>query len=641
MNDDVKNLLNNMLKAIDCEREEERTRHIDEIKNLSGEGREKKGRCLVNLKKKKIMRTITGDILYMFRKRDKKNLPNLEFTVGDELVISQYDPLDNMNPTGIVYEIGNNYIVVASSVNIVGGGARPYRLDLFVSDLTYTRMTKALISAKSNKVLNLSAILSGTYNTSTVYEDVSCCILNEVQKKAVSYAVNTNGFYIIQGPPGTGKTYTAAVLVKSLVSKGKRLLLSADSNAAVDNLIRKCLDIGITPLRIGHPIRVNDDLKKYTLDYLVLKHIKFKDVVNLEIEIENLKEKLKEKNKPKDSELRGYSYLEIMELASSGRSSRGLSKRTIQTIKPYIKLKLKIDKLYEEIKNIRNEIVKDIISRASVVAATNSTCGSDLMMYSHFDYNIVDEASQASMPSTLIPIQKADRFVLIGDHYQLPPVVISEKAKEMGLDISLMDMLSKLYPYNLIMLSKQYRMNETIMNLVSSMFYDSKLDADDEIKSQKLLLKGKIDFSLQSDVNVIDVKGIEKINSDSKSYYNDYECKYVKLVLSQLLDLGVEKSNIGIITPYKAQVMKLKELVETVEVDTVDAFQGREKDVIIISFVRSNDLDKIGFLADKRRLNVAISRARKKLILIGNVSLLKTNFLFSNLFERISICSGK
>lgn len=633
MSDDVKKLLNNLLVAIDCERQEERERHIEEIKKLTGRQREEKGRALVNLRKKKLMRTITGDTLYLFRKRDKSDLPNLEFSVGDELVISWYDPLDNANPSGIVYEVGSNYIIISTSANIEGAGVRPYRLDLFVNDLTYSRMTAALSSAKSKQSSELQTILEGSYYAFSNPSNLTDAVLNEVQKKAVSGAFTSNGFYVVQGPPGTGKTYTASILIKHLVKSGKKVLISADSNAAVDNLIKKSLEQGIRPLRIGHPIRVNDDLKQYTLDYAVVRHAKFNEVKYLEKDIEFLKEKLKEKEKPSRDKLRGYTYGEIMELIEAGKTGRGISKRTLYDMKPYAKIKVKIDKLYEEIKKVRLEIVKELVAGASVIAATNSTCASEVLLSTHFDCSIVDEASQASIPSTLIPIQKADRFILIGDHYQLPPVVISEKAKELGLDKSLMDYIAQLYPYQMTMLTKQYRMNQSIMDIVSSMFYQGKLVADQTVVSRKLDI---LPVNLAKEIEIINVKGRECINADSRSYYNDEEKDKLIEIVRLYLGKGIEPDDMAVITPYRAQVKKLRAELLDVEVDTVDAFQGREKDLIIISFVRSNTDGRIGFLADMRRLNVAISRAKKKVILIGDIDLLKTNEVFKTLFKRIS-----
>ncbi len=630
MEENVKTLLNNMLLAIECEREEERTRHIEEIKRLSPYQREQKGRALVNLRVKKLGRTLTGDLLYLFRKKSKEKFPSLEISVGDELVISQYDPLDVTNPTGIVYEIASDSIVISTPITIEKAGVRPFRLDLFVSDLTYARMTEALTRLKTDKNSYIRQILSGSYYPVSSLVDIEAKELNEVQKLAASYAMSANGFYTVQGPPGTGKTFMAAVLIKNLINSGKKVLISADSNAAVDNLMRKCLDIGLLPLRIGHPIRVNDDLKQYTLDYSVIRHERFQEVKLIESDIEALKERLKEKEKPTQDKLRGHSYAEILELISSGHSSRGLSRRTLHSMKPYVKLRVKIDNLYEKIKEVKDDVVRELISQSPIIAATNSTAGSQLLSYTNFDFAVVDEASQASMPSTIIPIQKADRFVLVGDHYQLPPVVISEKARNLGLDISLMDRLVSLYPYQMMRLKKQYRMNDKIMNLVSSVFYEDSLLADEEVLNRRLLVEDSDEV-----ISIIDVKGVERINADSKSYYNEAEIKTVKTVLDEYISLGVSVKDIGVITPYRAQVKALRELNTEVEIDTVDAFQGREKDMIIISFVRSNERDSIGFLSDIRRLNVAISRARKKLILIGNIDLLRKHEIFSRVFEGI------
>ncbi len=635
MEKEVKDLLNSLLQAIECEREEERVRHTEEIKRLSPYMREAKGRALINLKKRKPEMTLTGDYLYTFYKKDKSDFPETEIGVGDQVVISQYDPLDASNPNAIVYEVGKNYIKIQTSHTIKGVN-RPYRMDLFVNDLTYQRMEQALSLAKSPASTFIQKILSGDYFANTKNSEKSDYFneLNSKQKEGLSYSLSCNGFYSVQGPPGTGKTYMAARIIKALVDSGKKVLISADSNAAVDNILKKCLEVDLDVVRVGHPIRVNSNLKPYTLDYRVVYHALFENVHEYEKEIEKTKDRLRELEKPSQKILRGLSYQEVMDLIEKNQSARGLSKRTLRSMKPYVKTALKIEKLYEKIKEVKEEISFEIMSNASIIAATNSTCASEIMENMHFDFSVVDEASQASIPSTLIPILKADRFILIGDHFQLPPVVISRDAVDKGLDNSLMNYLAQKYPYQICMLERQYRMNTEISDLVSKLFYSSKLIADESVKNRHLEIKNKPNVNNKA-LEFINVDGKEILKTDSKSYYNMDEVEKCKKIVDEYIDAGIEKDDIAIITPYRAQVEQLRKIISDIEIDTVDAFQGREKDLVIISSVRANDENILGFLTDKRRLNVSISRAKKKLILLGSKKALTTNSLYKTLIKSI------
>ncbi len=632
---EVKDLLNSLLQAIECERDEERQRHINEIKSLSPYLREMKGRALINLKKRKVEMTLTGDYLYTFYKKDKSDLPELEISTGDQVVISQYDPLDSMNPTGIVYEVGNNYIKIQTGI-LIKGVNRPYRVDLFVNDLTYQRMEQAISLAKSSSNSFIQEILSGKYyaNTKSYENEKFIDGLNQKQREGLEYSLSCNGFYSVQGPPGTGKSFMSARIVKSLVDNGRKVLISADSNAAVDNLLKKCLELGLDVVRLGHPIRVNSDLKPYTLDYRVVYDALFQDIYTYEKEIEKTKLRLKELEKPSQKNLRGLSYQEVMDLIEKNQSARGLSKRALRSMKPYVKTYLKIEKLYEKIKEVKEEISLRIMTNARVIASTNSTCACEIMQTMHFDFALVDEASQSSIPSTLIPVLKADRFILVGDHFQLPPVVISREASDKGLNQSLMNYLAYKYPFQICMLEVQYRMNRDISNLVSDVFYSSKLIADNSVINTSLKLKNKNNANSKS-LEFVNVEGREFIKIDSKSFYNLKEIEVCEKIVKLYLEAGIKPEDIAIISPYRAQVELLRRKIDMVEIDTVDAFQGREKDLVIISSVRANDEENLGFLSDKRRLNVSISRAKKKMILIGSKKLLLTNYLYKAVISRI------
>jgi len=620
----VKDLINNLLRAIEYEREEERERHDYEMKNLTGEAREKKGRAIMGLKKRLLSKDISGNYLYNFKRREKIVT---EISVGDQVVISQNDPLLSSNPTGIVFETHNHHIIIALTKKLTLSSSGGLRVDLAVNDTTYKRMEDHLMKIKSPEYSQLHKIINGRYKVNAYDRGKDHEGLNGVQNTGVHLAYNNNGFYTIQGPPGTGKTYMAAHLIQALVKSGKKILITADSNGAVDHMMRHCIKLGLDPLRVGNPIRVNHDLKPYTLDYRVYRHVLYKDVLALEAAIDKTKLAQGEVKRPDAKDTRGYDYSELLGLIKNNQRGRGISKDQLKSMKPFLNLQKKIDESYDKIQMLRTAIQGELIEKHQIIACTNSTAGCDLLEGLHCDFLVMDEAAQASIPSAMIPISKVNRFVLIGDHFQLPPVVLNQEAKKLGLSMSLMDHLARLYPYFLTRLNVSYRMHQDINDLVSTMFYDQKLLADPSVAKRRVL-DGPI-------IESYHVEGKEALLKDSKSYYNDKEIDRVKTLVQRLAQKGIKRDQIAIISPYKGQVRQLRKVLEGYEIDTVDAFQGREKDIVIISFVRSNPSNQLGFLNDFRRLNVSISRAKSKLILIGNLNLLRHNEMYDYMLDYI------
>ncbi len=627
MTENVRDLINNLLRAVEYEREAERRRHIEEIRQLSGAQREEKGRALIGLIKRKAGRALGGDYLYTFRKKGSGFLPDTQINVGDQVIISQFDPLDSHNPSGTVYEVTARNLTVSCNVALAMNNSRPLRLDLYVNDTTFQRMEAALTELKSSFNSKLQAILSGDYNANSTPKGFVSAKLNDVQQRAVDYALANNGYYSIQGPPGTGKTHTAAHLITEIVAAGQRVLVTADSNAAVDNILRKLSEMGHKALRIGNPIRVNRDLKHHTLDYKVLQSVLYQDYLQTEHAIELLKDKQTRYERPTAKTTRGLKADRLVALYNEDKQLRGLNKHMVRRFRPWLKLQLKIDDLYDNLREVKEEIQNSLLTSHRIICTTNSTAGSELLTYQRFDWVIIDEAAQASIPSSAIPILKGERFVLLGDHFQLPPVVLSKEAKELGLDQSLMDYLAVCYPFQLTRLSVQYRMHRSINNLVSDLFYDGQLVAHSTVRERKF------DFT-KSVIDLYQVTGRERRLKDSKSYYNEAEVTCVVDLVKKMLNRGLSPNQIAVISPYKAQVNALlMALNQQLEIDTVDAFQGREKDLVIISFVRSNIHDSIGFLSDYRRLNVSISRAKKKLIMVGDFNMLIAHPLFERLIK--------
>ncbi|MBR4396398.1 MAG: IGHMBP2 family helicase, partial [Methanobrevibacter sp.] len=285
------------------------------------------------------------------------------------------------------------------------------------------------------------------------------------------------------------------------------------------------------------------------------------------------------------------------------------------------------------IKRVENKMIRDIIEQSNVILSTNSSAALESIARTKFDVAIIDEASQATIPSVLIPISKAHRFILAGDHKQLPPTIISDKAQE--LEKTLFEELIRLYPFKSQLLNVQYRMNSLLMKFPNAEFYNNSLKSDasvDEITINDIITSDtEEEAMLFIDTSNIDREG-EKHLKDSKSIINKIEAGIAIEIANDYLNIGLNEDEIGIISPYADQVKIIQDKTP-VEVKTVDGFQGREKEIIIISTVRSNENGNIGFLKDLRRLNVAITRAKRKLIIIGNKNTLKHDPTYSRLID--------
>ena len=288
--------------------------------------------------------------------------------------------------------------------------------------------------------------------------------------------------------------------------------------------------------------------------------------------------------------------------------------------------------MHDEIKRIENKMIKDIVETSDVILSTNSSAALDSISDTKFDVVIVDEASQATIPSVLIPIAKARRFILAGDHKQLPPTIISNRAHD--LEDTLFESLIEKYPHKSQLLNVQYRMNKMLMEFPNSEFYNNNLKSDSSVNN--ITLKDISNVEDDNAILFIDTCDLEKNHEkhlkDSKSIVNHIEARIALKAANDHIKAGVDEKDIGIISPYADQVKLISERTD-IEVKTVDGFQGREKEIIIISTVRSNEYGQIGFLKDLRRLNVAITRAKRKLIIIGNSSTLKSNETYERLID--------
>ena len=511
------------------------------------------------------------------------------------------------------------------------------RLDLYANDITFRRMEDNLkhLSLKGKNALEY--ILNDRNpkkNRPTPYINYIDQSLNDSQKSAIENALSCENFHLIHGPFGTGKTRTLVELISQETRQNHKVLATAESNAAVDNILERLMENKKLKLtRLGHPQRVSKHNITQTLAYKVEKHELNKKITKIHKNIDKLIEKRNVHTKPTPQYRRGYGDYDILYNASKGKGGRGISPDKMKSMARWIEINQEIDEAHSEIKRIENRMIRNIIDESDVILATNSSSALEAISRVKFDVAIIDEASQATIPSVLIPISKAHRFILAGDHKQLPPTIISEKAGE--LEKTLFEELIRMYPFKSQLLNVQYRMNSLLMKFPNKEFYNNSLKSDlsvDEITINDLLgSKHDEEALLFIDTsNIADNK--EKHLRDSKSIINELESEIAIGIANDYLNAGVNEDDIGIISPYADQVKIIQDKTP-VEVKTVDGFQGREKEIIIISTVRSNENGNIGFLKDLRRLNVAITRAKRKLIIIGNKDTLKNNPTYYRLIQ--------
>ncbi|MBR1593970.1 MAG: AAA family ATPase [Alloprevotella sp.] len=491
-------------------------------------------------------------------------------------------------------------------------------VQLFFDETTYHLMFKALddvLAARDNRL----AELRDKINASVALPEerpqhLSLPWLNASQQQAVSDIVGTRDFLVVHGPPGTGKTTTLVEAVAEVLQRETQVLVCAQSNTAVDWIAEQLSARGIPLLRIGNPTRVTPSMLAHTYERRFEDHPDY----------------------PALWQLRRT----LRQLRSTPRGSRPQN------------FHQKIARLRERADEIEIRIRQQLFDATRVFACTLAGSANPLLMGMRFHTLFIDEAAQALEAACWIAIRKCDRFVLAGDHCQLPPTIKNPQALRDGLGRTLMEAIVDAHPERVRLLRVQYRMNERLMRFSSDWFYGGQLEAAPEVRHRSLL--DMVDTPLEwIDTGQSDAEGEEATQETSAfhthSRQNPAEARltletlrrYVQRIgMERLLE---ERVDFGIISPYRGQVSLLRRLLKRDEtlrplrrqitVSTVDAFQGQERDVIVLSLVRANDAGQIGFLRDLRRTNVAITRARYKLIVLGDVSTLCRHKFYRRLYE--------
>ncbi|HUS38131.1 MAG TPA: AAA domain-containing protein, partial [Pirellulales bacterium] len=508
---------------------------------------------------------------------------------------------------------------IAVSVDQWPEGDR-FRLDLSPDEITRKRQAAALrtVEQARGRTGTLRQVLLGEREPrfSELPECEFAVSLNPSQQDAVRFALAAQDLAIIHGPPGTGKTTTVVELICQAIDQGHKVLACAPSNTAVDNLLERLVAARRKVVRVGHPARVDQRLRDYTLDFQAAQQEEMSIVRDMQREAEDLFRK-------------AGRYTRAKPAPGARQEMRREAKR-----------------LKSDARLLEQQAVESVLDRADVVCATTAF-NEDLLGERRFDLAVIDEACQSTEPGCWIPVLRSERVVMAGDHCQLPPTVLSAQAAREGFTVSLLERLVALYGDSVTrQLDVQYRMHTHIMQFSSEQFYNGTLGAHETVASHLLHDLPSIEPSpLTADpVTFIDTAGAdwnEELEPDGESKRNPQEGAFVLRKVRQLQAAGLSPSDMAVIAPYAAQVRWLREQwdADDLEIDTVDGFQGREKEAVLISCVRSNSTGEIGFLSDTRRMNVALTRARRKLIVVGDSATLGGHAFYAALlsyFESIN-----
>lgn len=506
---------------------------------------------------------------------------------------------------------------------------------------TYNNIINNKISQENKETLNVIFANEKSNYSKTRFNVHN---LNKNQKKAVIKSLQSNKFHLIQGPPGTGKTHTIIEIINQLYKNNNKILVTTHTHIALDNILERLNNINEKEiLRLGEKSKVSSQVSKYTMENQIKQHGLYYEIMEKEEAIKNLQKNNHKHNSIIDpntehentiSKLFRYIFKIKNNFTNDNTIENHISIKASNSIN---ELKLEIDSIK---KNIQNDILNNTKIFASTVISSSSFITKDI----DFDYVIMDEASQVPVYLALIPLMKTTKFILIGDNKQLQP--IQNTNSSYTLNKSIFNLLIDKYSENYTFLNIQYRMNHEISDISSKLYYDGRLLTGENNKNQKIELKNSKSFLLDEEaITVIDTSNVNFNEiSVSGGCCNKYESDLVLTLVSNLRQNDIPLDEIGIITPYKKQKLFIKKLLSqkelNVECDTIYRFQGREKDVIIVSFCKSSNksLTKFqkNFLADENQLNVSLTRSRKKLILIGDFDMVRMAHNINSLFNEIS-----
>jgi len=568
-----------------------------------------------------------GDLLHLEIERTTNINQAHQFSSGKNVSLFSNRQDEILEITGTIKAASKNSLKLILHTDEMPDWCYEGKLGLNIQfdDNSYTEMQTALdavINAKSGRVAELREMIEGELPISfeKINEDILIPQLNLSQNRAVRHVLSVNDIGIIHGPPGTGKTTSLVNAIRLTLQTEKQVLVCAPTNSAVDVLTEKLVELGVDVLRLGHPARISEELMQTSVDGKVSASPYYKDIKNLRRNAEE--------------------YFRM-----AGKYKRVFGKEDAkQRAAYYTEAKNSI----KEARLLEDFIVDELFKNSQVICCTPVTSTHRALTRKKFNTLFFDEASQALEPMVWIPLLKCNRLILAGDYFQLPPVVKSQEAKKGGLDVSMLDRCMA-FENAVVLLTRQYRMNNAIMGYSNQFFYKNELVSDDSVATHALL--NDEENYLSKSIEFIDTAGCsfdEVQNPETLSHCNPKEGEILFKHLEQLTKdyaqhIELPDIEIGIISPYREQREWLMDhqqeynfdrtKVSSISIKTIDGFQGEERDVIYISLVRSNEQQEIGFLADLRRMNVAITRARKKLVVIGDSATVGSNPFYKGFLE--------
>ena len=560
-----------------------------------------------------------GQRIIKLRPKSGGSFGSHRFRQGDIVMLSRSNPLKEKPIEAIVSDRSRGVIRVVLPEAPSGLRGGTWRMDRGANRVAFDRMRDALnMIFEEDGGVPLRDLLLGMVHdpsgTASLVPEMGGVRaqkaalrsgMNRAQIEASEHAIHSR-LTLIQGPPGTGKTYTAVRVLEAWAKQDYGTILAvADSNVAVDNLLEGLLELGVRAVRLGQPVKVRENLREATMDAQMEIH---------ELNRELVKEI--ERNEKLSRRIKGM----------RGGKEKGLAHRDLS-------------RGWKEVRRIEREIRDDILDRCQVLCCTCIGSGHDLLDGRRFSRVLIDEATQATEPASLVPLVRGSRqIVLIGDHKQLPPTVISRRAEDGGLSRSLFERLIDM-GIEPKLLTTQYRMHPSISEFPNTHFYQGLLE-DGVSPDQRPAPMGMLWPDWESPMAFVPVDGDELLSPDGASKENPAEASWAVKILIGLVEGGeIDLSDIGIVTPYAGQVRAIRDMIpeslQSVEVRTVDGYQGREKDVIIFSCVRSNKDGNVGFLSDPRRLNVALTRSRRGLVVVGDPETLRSDENWRSWIEHI------
>uniref|UniRef100_A0A8C4EVK9 DNA-binding protein SMUBP-2 n=1 Tax=Dicentrarchus labrax TaxID=13489 RepID=A0A8C4EVK9_DICLA len=613
--------------------QEEREAEIEETRiwqeNVSLKDLQNKGVCLLKLQIGSQSTGLYGRTVVILEPRKHlgfSTLPSNNFGPGD--IVGLYDTggctAASQIGTGIVTRVSQVSISVAfddSKDGLSFDTDALYNVLKLANDVTYKRMKKALnlLNGYSNGPAgSLINVLFGDSKPSSQSQPIKFfnSNLDDSQREAVSFALSQRELAVIHGPPGTGKTTTVVEIILQAVKQGQKVLCCAPSNVAVDNLVERLARCKAKVLRLGHPARLLESIQKHSLDAILAQSDNANIITDIRKDIDK-------------------AFVGMKKMREKGER---------------VNFKREIGELRKELKTREATAITQILKSADVVLSTNTgACGDGPLKFlpaEHFDWVVIDECAQALESSCWIALLRARKCILAGDYKQLPPTIKSQTAASKGLSLSLMERLIQMYGDSVVrMLTVQYRMNSAIMEWASKEMYQGRLTAHSSV--ERHVLKDLPGVTCVDETStpllLIDTAGCglsEMEITDEQSKGNQGEVDIVELHIKALTEAGLKAKDIAVIAPYNLQVDLLRQKLSArhpeLEIKSVDGFQGREKEAVVLSLVRSNRKGEVGFLAEDRRINVAVTRARRHIAVVCDTQTVQNHAFLKSLIDHMT-----